>query len=242
MVYLKFVEQLLHWGVAVVRADFLAERVIRDSSRSRDGFAALVEGCIPAIFDALQTHEPEAMPMIVGHSLGGQLGLVAAARFAPEIPLVLVASGSAWHRAFGGARRWLYRGGSQSIHGIAGILGYWPGDVMGFGGRQPLALIRDWSRVVRTGEYRAATGTFDYEAFLPRYCGDILAIDITGDLLAPRSATDALLTKAPAAHVDRHSYSGARGSAKPGAHFTWVRDRSDLASVIVSWARRRRPR
>jgi len=238
--YDPFVEELLRCEVAVVRADFLAEQVIHDPSRPRDGFAALVEGCIPAIFDALHTHEPQSIPVILGHSLGGQLGLVAAARFAPEIPLVLIASGSAWHRAFGGARRWLYRGGSQSIHWIARMLGYWPGDVMGFGGRQPLALIRDWSRVVRSGQYRAATGTFDYEASLPRYRGDILAIDITGDVLAPRSATDALLTKAPAAHVDRHSYAAARGSTRPGAHFTWVRDRSDLASVIVSWARRRK--
>lgn len=239
--YDPFVEELLRCDVAVVRADFLAERVIRDSSRPLDGFAALVEGCIPVIFETLKTWEPEATPAIVGHSLGGQLGLVAAARFAPEIALVLVASGSAWHRVFGGARRWLYRGGSQAIHGIARMLGYWPGHVMGFGGRQPLALVRDWSGVVRTGHYQAATGTFDYGASLHRYRGDVLAIDVVGDVLAPLAATDALLAKAPAAHVDRHSYVGARGSAKPGAHFTWVRDRSDLASVIVSWVRTRQP-
>jgi hypothetical protein len=34
---------------------------------------------------------PRAAPVIVGHSLGGQLGLIAAARFAPELPVVLVA-------------------------------------------------------------------------------------------------------------------------------------------------------
>lgn len=238
--YDSFAEELLRCGVAVLRADFLADQVVQNSSRPLDGFASLVEGCIPAIFDVLETHEPNATPVIVGHSLGGQLGLVAAARFAPEISLVLVASGSAWHRAFGGARRWLYRGGSQAIHGVARMLGYWPGDVMGFGGRQPLALIRDWSSVVRTGQYRTTTGTFDYEATLPRYCGKILAIDVTGDVLAPPTATDALLEKAPAAHVDRYSYAAARGLAKPGAHFTWARDRSDLTSVIVSWVRTRR--
>lgn len=237
--YDPFAEQLLERGVALIRANFLANQVARDPLRPIDGFAALIEECMPTIFQALHSYQPEAKPVIVGHSLGGQLGLVAAARFAPETPVVLIASGSAWYLTFDGARRWLYRIGSQAIHGIARMIGHWPGDVLRFGGRQPLALIRDWSRVVQTGRYHAATGTFDYEAELFRFRGDVLTIDVTGDVLATPASTRALLAKSPAARVEQRSYAPLRGAAKPGAHFTWVRDHSELASLIVAWARAR---
>lgn len=239
--YDPLVKEFLNSGVAVVRADFLAERVIREPSRPLDGFAALVEGCIPSILRTIRVHLPAASPVIVGHSLGGQIGLIAAARFAPEIPVVLAASGSAWYRAFSDLRRLVYLVGSQAINGIATMLPYWPGDVLGFGGRQPRALIRDWSRVVRTGRYQTRTGTFDYETVLGEYRGDVLVIDITDDVLAPPAATNALLAKASPARVDRRAYVAGRGTARPGAHFTWVRDRSGFGTVIVSWARERRP-
>ncbi len=97
----------------------------------------------------------------------------------------------------------------------------------------PRRVIRDWSRVVRTGQYAAATGSFDYEAALAGYRGDILAVDVSDDVLAPRTATDALLAKVPRAHVSRYAYDSPRGSAKPGSHSTWVRDRGGLAPA--SW-------
>jgi len=118
-------------------------------------------------------------------------------------------------------------------------LGWWPGDRLGFGGRQPEAVIRDWSRVVRTGRYAAGTGTFDYEAALADYRGAVLAIDVVGDVLAPRTAMDALLAKAPRARVTRLDYIPSRGEAEPGAHLTWVRDRDGVAPAIVAWLRSR---
>ncbi len=85
----------------------------------------------------------------------------------------------------------------------------------------------------------AATGSFDYEAALTGYRGDILVVDVSDDVLAPRTATDALLAKVPRAHVTRYAYDSARGAAKPGSHFTWVRDRGGLAPAIADWARSR---
>ncbi|MFT4229426.1 MAG: hypothetical protein QM602_03970 [Microbacterium sp.] len=229
--------ELLNAGAALARVDFLARRVQADPSRPLDGFAALVEECLPAVFTALREYLPRANAAIVGHSLGGQLGLIAAGRFCPEVPVVLAASGSAWHRAFPGIRRWTYLFGSQAIGGAARALGHWPGDRLGFGGRQPGAVVRDWSRVVRTGRYAAGSGTFDYEAAIADYRGELLAVDVAGDVLAPRTATDALLAKAPRARITRMSYTPSRVTAKPGSHFTWVRDRDGLSAAIIEWVR-----
>jgi predicted alpha/beta hydrolase len=161
-----------------------------------DGFAALVERCVPAIFSTVPASLPRAAAVIVGHSLGGQLGLIASARFAPELPVVLAASGSAGHRGFPGWRRWAALGGSRAIGRVGRVLGYWPGDRLGFGGPQPAAVMRDWSYTVRTGRFRAATWSFDYATVLREYRGEVLAISVDQDVLAPHTATETILAMA----------------------------------------------
>jgi predicted alpha/beta hydrolase len=198
-----------------------------------------VERCVPAIFGTVRGSLPRATPVIVGHSLGGQLGLIAAARFAPELPVVLAASGSAWYRGFPGWRRWAALTGSQAIGLAARVLGYWPGDRLGFAGPQPAAVMRDWTYTVRTGRYRAATGSFDYETALREYRGEVLAISVDHDVLSPQAATEALLAKAPRARVTRQNYAASQGAARPGAHFTWVTDQPGLAGIIAHWAQPR---
>lgn len=238
--YAPLVRGWLDEHVAVVQADFLATRVRPDpAGDGRDGFAALAEGCVPAIFGTVPGSFPRAAPVIVGHSLGGQLGLIAAARYAPDLPVVLAASGFLGHRGFPGWRRWTALAGSQAIGLASRVLGYWPGDRLGFGGRQPAAVMRDWSYTVRTGRYRAATGSFDYETALRHYRGDVLAISVDHDVLAPQTATETLLAKTPDARVTRRNYAASRGPARPGAHFTWVKDQPGLAPVIAQWARSR---
>lgn len=238
--YAPLVRGWLEENVAVIQADFLADRVRPDAARERqDGYAALAERCVPAIFGTAPTSFPRAAPVIVGHSLGGQLGLIAAARFAPELPVVLAASGSTGHRSFPGWRRWAGLAGSLAI-GLAGrVLGYWPGDRLGFGGLQPAAVMRDWAYTVRTGRYHAATGSFDYETALREFRGDVLAINVEQDVFAPQTATEALLEKVPNARVTRRNYAASRGTARPGAHFTWVKDEPGLAAIIAQWARGR---
>jgi predicted alpha/beta hydrolase len=216
-------------NVAVVVADFIAGdvRPNPNATSGRTGFASLVEGCIKSIFDTVAESLPEAAPVLAAHSLGGQLGMIAAARYAPQVPVVLTAAGSAEHRCFPGLRRWAGLFGGQAIGLVSRVAGHWPGDrlgPLGFGGRQPGQLMLDWAYTVRTGKYRAATGSFDYEAALGEYRGNVLAITMTGDLLAPWPATAALLAKTNAATVTRQAYTPSRGAGKPGPHFTWVKD------------------
>lgn len=221
---------------AVVQADFIARSVGRSQkpATGRDGFAALVEDCVPSILESVRNSFPGAAPVMVGHSLGGQLGLIAAARFAPEIPVVLVASGSLGHQGFPGWRRWQMLIGALMIGPVTRAVGHWPGDKLGVGGRQPAALALDWAHAIRTGRYRARTGSFDYESALGEYRGKVLAITMDDDIFAPPTATQALLAKASAARVTRQSYSPSRGSARPGPHFTWVKDQPDIARWLLN--------
>ncbi|MBO0804719.1 MAG: alpha/beta fold hydrolase [Nocardiopsaceae bacterium] len=227
-------------GMAVILADFTASQVRPGAATpGQDGYAALVERCFPAILGELRDGFPLASPVVVGHSLGGQLGLIAAGHYAPDMAFVLAASGSTGHYYFRGVRRWAAVPILQAIQLTTRVAGYWPGDRLGFGGRQPAALIRDWCHTVRTDRFQAATGSFDYEAALRAYRGDVLAISVERDSFAPKAATEALLAKIPNARVTRRAYTASQGTAKPGAHFTWVKDQPGLSRVIADWARSR---
>lgn len=222
-------------GVSVTQVSLSTDRPTR---ASRDGYAAFVEERIPEAHRRACETSPGSTVVTVGHSLGGQLGLISASRCFPDAPVVLVASGTADHRAFAPPRRQFYLAGSQAIGALATILGRWPGDRLGFGGSQSAATMRDWASNVRTGKYRSRGRSFDYDASLADYRGPLLAIDVTGDLLAPPTARGRLLSKTPSARVDTSTYAPTRGSARPGAHFTWARDLPGVVPEIDAWIAR----
>lgn len=232
--YAPLLREWLDGDTAVIQADFITSRLRPEPGphKGPNGYAALVEGCVQRIFETIDGGFPEASPVLVGHSLGGQVGLIGAGRYAPEIPVVLAASGTADHKAFPARQRWEGLAGTVAIGLVSRAMGYWPGAKAGFGGNQPAALMLDWARACRTGRFGARTGSFDYEPALGNYRGEVLAITMEGDTLAPQSATEALLAKTSAARVTRRVYSPARGNARPGPHFTWVADKPGIAGLV----------
>ncbi|MFE0642588.1 alpha/beta fold hydrolase [Streptomyces sp. NPDC058877] len=208
----------------------------------RFGYRELVEHDFGAVLDAVERAFPDAPRLLLGHSLGGQLGLVHCGLRQPRLAgIVLVASGSAWWRALGAESdrrpglRWLGR----SLLCVAGaeLLGYWPGNRFGFGGRESVGLMRDWARQMRTGRYRARGSVADYEAALRNVDLPVLAVDVEGDALAPPGAVDHLCGKLPSARVQRWRYRSADAGGRKLDHFRWIRHNAGLVERIASWAR-----
>ena len=84
---------------------------------------------------------------LAGHSLGGKIGCLFAGRYPNLIDgLILLTACSVYYKAWQGWERWKIRLGIETINVIARILGYYPGDKVGFGGREFAGVIRDWSR------------------------------------------------------------------------------------------------
>jgi len=177
--------------------------------------------------------------LLLGHSLGGQLGMVHCGLFRPRLAgAVLVASGSAWYRAFGlptGLRRLLL---GHSYAAGAALLGYWPGERLGFGGRESARLMRDWARQLRTGRFSSRGACADYERALRSVELPVLAVDVEGDDLAPPRAVDHLCGKMPAARVRRWSYTRAAAGDRPLDHFRWIRHNGGLVEEIAAWTSR----
>lgn len=147
---------------------------------------------------------------MIGHSLGGQLATLSALHRQDRLAgLVLVAAGTAHHRAWPRADRWRARLAVHGVRAAAALLPWYPGAVLGFGGDQPRRLMRDWSYNALTGKYRCTGSTIDYEARLAELRLPVLAVTIREDPVAPPGAARELLAKLPQAERMQLEVAGA---------------------------------
>ncbi|MEU9294614.1 alpha/beta fold hydrolase [Streptomyces sp. NPDC048266] len=237
--YVPLARALHRRGMTVVTTDLRGHGESRPApARGVDfGYREIVEEDIGAVLRETLAAFPDAPVLLLGHSLGGQLGLIHCGLREPRIAgVVLVASGSAWYRCFGpvaGPRRLLL---SQVYALTAALIGYWPGERLGFAGRESARLIRDWSRQVRTGRYTVPGGTVDYEQALRRVTLPVLAVDVAHDDLAPPEAVDHLCAKMPHAALTRWHYGRGDAEGRPLDHFRWIRHHHGLIERITAWA------
>lgn len=232
--YRPFVEQLEFRGypVTFVDCDISSKAT---GSAGRGGYAEIVEDRIRSRFRVAEASVPTGRVVVLGHSLGGQLGLVFAGGFEPEVPVILIGSGSAFFGGFAAPRKWVYLIVSQAIAGLSVLLGSWPGHRLGFAGRQTKRTMCDWARNVRTGRYGSRNSSFDYGVALRGFRGPLAVINIAGDLLAPPSTTTRLTDRTGAAVLRRATYSPRRARRRPGSHFTWARDVPGVVPQIIEW-------
>jgi predicted alpha/beta hydrolase len=179
--------------------------------------------------------------VLLGHSIGGQVGLLALARKAVQIDgLVLVASGTPCWKAWPPAEQPRLRNGLRLIAAALALWPWYPGDWLGFGGRQPKQLMRDWLSTARTGHYEGVLGLTGTGACLARAQGKVLAIHVEGDFLAPPEATRAMLSLAPALQVERAVADSDRLRAQSPMrrHNLWPRDPDAVLPHVLRWLRR----
>lgn len=201
------------------------------------GYREIVEELIPRAAAMHAARAPAAPVVIVGHSLGGQLGLLALATLAPQVrTLVLVASGTAHWRAWPVSRRLRAALVVNAIAAASQLLPWYPGRRLGFGGNQSRRFMRDWAFNARHGRYRlegSERTTQDIEAQLAAVRARVHVLSIAGDPVAPAGACDELLRLLPNAAVTRHTVSAVSADPPWRRHFSWARQPSDVDSTLA---------
>lgn len=211
---------------------------IRAGRGSDFGYRHLAEFDIPALIAVVRQRVPRAPIWLGGHSLGGQMALIAAGADPKQITgVVLIASGSVHLPCYRGKLRWGVRL-LATVSGILGpVLGYFPGARLGFGGREAAGLMRDWSHVARTGEYRPVGSQLDYEHQLRALNKPLLAITFAADSWAPAPATRALLNKVELCKPVHLHWSASDTEGVAVDHYSWIKRPHLVVASIAQFIR-----
>lgn len=239
--YSLLAEQLASLGITVIVSDMRGQGLNRPLAgrKTKYGFIDIVERDVPELVAFIRRELGVKQLWFLGHSLGGQLGLLAEAHgrigFAG---VVLVASGSAWYKGQIGWRQLRHLLCGELFAAISRVCGYWPGDIFRFGGRQSAQLMFDCARQTRTGRYAFPGASADYERDLQAMDQTVLVVDIDGDRLTPPPSVTHLCSKIPNARVTRVPHPRPRGTSL-NPHFGWIRHSHDLPPRIAEWMQAR---
>ncbi|WP_051782171.1 MULTISPECIES: alpha/beta fold hydrolase [unclassified Streptomyces] len=235
--YAPFCAELAELGIASVTVDLRGqgESRPRPDRTSRYGYDELAARDWPQSVAAVRERFGADTPLyLLGHSIGGQVSALYSAREPKGVDgMVFVAAGSVDHRGFPGAGALRVLASTQLAASIARLWGYFPGHRLGFGGRQPARLIRDWARIARTGRFEPARADFDYTDALASVRLPVLAVSVAGDTLAPPTAVDRLCAALPSCTVQRWHYRPESGIRVD--HVRWARHGGPVAARIRAW-------
>jgi len=218
---------------------------LRAASGDEFGYREVVETFIPEAVQRAVAQHPGRPLILVGHSLGGQLALLATAELKHVVHgLVLIATGTAHWRAWPKASRWRAALSVHAIRLVASALPWYPGERLGFGGNQPLRFMRDWSFNACRGDYRLE-GSARSPSALARALAEVrlpvLALSLRDDPIAPPGALADLLAKVPNADVTRDTFDGVTSDAPWRRHFSWVRKPAGVDERVAKWLARVAP-
>ncbi|GHF20620.1 alpha/beta hydrolase family protein [Streptomyces morookaense] len=235
--YAPFCAELAALGIAVVAADLRGqgESGPRPGRGARYGYQELATRDWPAVVSAARERFGVEVPLyVLGHSIGGQVTALYAAREPKGVAgLVFVAAGSVHFRGFPGAGALRVLLSTQLAAAVATLWGYFPGHRLGFGGRQPGRLIRDWARIGRTGRFRPSGADIPYEERMAQVQLPVLAVSVAGDALAPAGAVERLCAKLASCSVERWHFAPEDGARVD--HVRWARAGGPVAARIGEW-------
>ncbi|MEQ9363587.1 MAG: alpha/beta fold hydrolase [Leptospirales bacterium] len=187
----------------------------------------------PAVIEAVRENARPKRLLLAGHSIGAQLNLIYLGLHPDSADgLVLFTPNTSYYKCFPGASALRFRVWFHLMPALVTLLGYFPGDRLGFGGKNAAGVIRDWAYTGRTGRFRGSDGT-DLEPAFAKVRAPVAAISFGDDALAPRAAADHLLGRLDPEIVSRLDLEAR--SQKEMGHFGWMRDTSPYLEWLVDW-------
>ncbi|MFI1238459.1 alpha/beta hydrolase family protein [Nocardia salmonicida] len=224
------------FDVAICELRGQSESTRRPDAESTYGYHELVSVDFPAMLAAVRNRFPASTPYLLGHSMGGQLASMYAARVRGRLGgLILVASGTPYFRGYRGVFGPGVLVGTAAVAVASNLAGFWPGDLLGKRayGRQSKVLMSDWARLARTGRFVPVGADIDYDERMSRLTFPVLSITIAGDDLAPQTSADHLLGKLPGTQVTRWFQPEALG------HNGWITNPDSTVDTVEKWLRDR---
>jgi predicted alpha/beta hydrolase len=225
--YQPFADALTTNGFSVISPELPGTGASRPqpSRNINYGYRDLVETYLPEIVNSAQQAARGAPVILIGHSLGSQIGTLAVATATIKIDaLVTIAGGSIHYRNWDGAGSAKVLFASLLFSSLTRLFGYLPGQYVGFGGPQARTLIQEWSKIIRTGRFSHIADVSNYSGGTP-----MLAIGIEGDTFAPERSVSTL------AGILDGEVEMMPKTWKGSPHSSWARNPVEIVNRIVDW-------
>lgn len=211
------------------------DSTVRPSRRCDWGFADIIDEDLPATMDRARRQAPNLPLYLMGHSLGGHYAAITAGLHPQRIDgVIMVATGSPWWKAFQGRTRKLVRRLIRLIPSVNVLFGYYPGERIGFGGREARTIMTDWRDLARTNQYSARDLSHNLDTGIAAYAGPVLAVRFADDPFAPEAAVKAITGKFQRARVTETVLTADQLGDKAD-HFRWARQATVVAGRIGNW-------
>lgn len=220
-------------NVAVIELRGIGSSSLRAGKRVDYGYRHLVEQDWTAACTALRERFPSSPLFLFGHSLGGQVAVLHAATQPNIAGVIIVAAGSVYHRGWIGTKRLGILTFTQFAGVLSGLVGYFPGKRVGFGGTEAKTLMQDWARLGRTGRF-SLRGEMDYESALAQSRVPVLGLSFEHDTFAPHRAQKLLLGKLSQARVT-HLPLSEKDTGIRLDHYNWIKKSEPVVSRVSAW-------
>jgi predicted alpha/beta hydrolase len=198
------------------------------------GYKELIDDFSVVVKTAAQNHK--SLPLIVsGHSLGGQIALLFTSRNPALVSAVAtIACGSPYVEGFNAKMARQVQWVCLLAPVLGFLLGYFPGDKLGFAGREAPRLMSDWATLARHNQFAISGDDFNYEAAISALRIPVVGLVFPGDNLAPLLAAENLLAKLgePRYSLLVHEPSE---SEKAYSHFNWVKRPQQSLIKLMPW-------
>jgi predicted alpha/beta hydrolase len=233
--YRRLAAALQERGIHCLVSDWrgLASSSVRAARDVDWSYLDLIDGEAQAMLALQRSALPQSRAHVLGHSLGGQVALMHAARYPQARPdsVLLVSSASPHYLGYPFPGRLAVLAFAWITALSTAALGVFPGDWLRFGGRQGASLMQEWSRFARSGRIpKLGLEQWDAEGALARCDVDIRALCPRGDTFAPESAVRELTAKVRGDH--RFDRLRALPDGKPPGHFGWMREPDGVADWV----------
>lgn len=234
--YRHLAKELAEQGIATVLFEQRGhgESECRPQKGSSVGYDQYLKLDLPLAIDWAKQQLPGVPFFLGGHSLGAHLSnFIAADRGAEITGLIHMACVFPYHGFYPRKQAILLKVLCAAIPFLTRVLGYYPGALFGFGGKEHGQLMMDWREWAQTGcyDYGQVRGI---EGHMANYEGTLLSISFEGDHLASEQALhkpNAVMSRAAVTRV--HLTKEHQGEHI--GHFEWARRPVGVVKTINDW-------
>lgn len=236
--YQPLAEKFAQNGIIAITVDLRGHGTssVRANRKNNFGYSEMIAD-YAIIIETIQQQFPQNKKYIVGHSLGGQIGALYLSQNPDKVDgLILIACCSVYYKGWKGLGKWRILMATQMFSGLSSAMGYFPGNKIGFGGREFKTVMKDWAKQARTGKYMPENNDHDYENSLNLLQKPVLAISFEPDNFAPKKAVEHLLGKMIMADKTHHHLIPDKKKGIPKlSHFSWVKKSDRVVEEVVYW-------